>query len=276
MGRTTAPNEAHHQGGNANPAQKLVENQTQAANPIMVGAWTLPAGLIAKIDDFEPRPLTLEDVAKLTSKTQARYKLHDGRLHAGQSPDHPLVGDVRVSLLVNKPSPVPPLGQQTQTTLAPDTARRGGTLFELKPGLLSFQSLFQNSAQESAMILWIFRLVGAVLMCIGVAVILQPIKILADFFPLFGSLAEVGLGVLAFLFSCGMSLLAISIGWIAYRPLPGIQLLLGSGGMFAGIDYLFSQQRQQNAVRLASQNRPQNRTPRRPPPVPRQRPALDE
>ena len=80
--------------------------------------------------------------------------------------------------------------------------------------------------QKNTTLTWILRGVGFLVMWIGLAVALNPLKVLADVVGFIGDLAGIGIilvtGVLAF----ALSLTTIAIAWVTYRPVLGIGLLV--------------------------------------------------
>ncbi len=64
-------------------------------------------------------------------------------------------------------------------------------------------------------------------MAIGFSLVFRPLETIADVIPIVGSLLGAGLFIFACLLSAMFSSITIAIGWIAYRPLVGIGLLVG-------------------------------------------------
>ncbi len=76
---------------------------------------------------------------------------------------------------------------------------------------------------------WLLRGVGFVLMLIGFALVFSPAKAVADVVPFLGGLVGMGTMLFATLLSLMLSLITIAAGWIFYRPLYAIALLVGAG-----------------------------------------------
>ena len=73
---------------------------------------------------------------------------------------------------------------------------------------------------------WILRAVGVFVLFIGFAAIFKPLSVLADVIPFIGNLVEKGTGLISFGLALMLGLLTIAVGWIFYRPLLGIGLLV--------------------------------------------------
>ncbi len=91
---------------------------------------------------------------------------------------------------------------------------------------------YTESSAENTALTWILRLVGFVLMAVGIAMVLAPLSVLADVVPFIGNIVGYGTGFLAIGTASVLSLVTIALGWIVYRPLIGIAILAGAGGLF--------------------------------------------
>ena len=227
----------------ANP-RKAVENSTQVAAKITVGAFTLSSGLVAQIGSPEPlalpadAPETLPDGFK---KTGAGY-------YRGEKPDQPAIGDLRVSFAVVKPQEVSVIAQQAGGALRPYATAAGRNLEMLTPGNHSAAEMFQTAATRNAHLTWILRLVGFLAMWFGLMLVLNPFKILADFIPFFGSLVGAGLMLVTLVLALPLSLLTIAVAWFAYRPLLSIGLLALAAVLVAGLSVLIWKRRPKAAA----------------------------
>lgn len=79
-----------------------------------------------------------------------------------------------------------------------------------------------------ALLTWILRLVGFLMMLFGLLMIANIFSVLASVVPLFGDMVGAGTGLLAFVIALPLTLITIALAWLAYRPLIGIPLLLAA------------------------------------------------
>ena len=114
-------------------------------------------------------------------------------------------------------------------------------------GNRSIESMIAQMQDENVMRTWIIRLVGFLMMFIGMTMIFKPISTFGDVVPVVGSILSMGTGVIAFVIALFFSLLTIAIAWIVYRPLLGIILLLIGGGVFAGV-WFYARQKKAKAA----------------------------
>ncbi len=90
----------------------------------------------------------------------------------------------------------------------------------------SADEMINNAENSNKILTWGLRAVGFVLMFFGLMMIFKPISTIADVLPIFGSIVSAGTTLITFLLAFILSLLTIAIGWIVYRPVLGIILLV--------------------------------------------------
>ena len=148
------------------------------------------------------------------------------------NPGAPQIGDVRISwTYVPDTMPISIIACQNAGTFSPYVAENGNTVDLMQMGIKSKEIMFQNAQDSNAMWTWVWRVVGWLMMYIGLKMILAPLAVLADVLPIFGNIVEMGNGIIAFLVSAVVALLVIAIGWIFYRPILGILILAAAAGL---------------------------------------------
>ena len=96
--------------------------------------------------------------------------------------------------------------------------------------------MFKDAQDENRLWTWLIRLGGIVLMFIGFARIMNPLKVLADVVPILGDIVGVGTGLIAFLCTVVIAPLVIAVAWFAYRPLlAAIVLVVGAALAYGAI-----------------------------------------
>ena len=103
----------------------------------------------------------------------------------------------------------------------------------VEKGVVSPEAMFKHAHNANSMICWALRLAGFMMMFFGLKMIFEPLRVIADVVPFIGSIVGFGTGIVAFLLAAGFSLLTIAVGWVFYRPIIGIPLLI------AGLVFLF-------------------------------------
>ena len=106
-------------------------------------------------------------------------------------------------------------------------------LLLVEEGTHTGAEMFQTAQSANTVMTWILRLVGFIVMFIGLGLIFRPFSVAGDVVPFIGNLLGVGIGFFAFVTSFVLTIITIAIAWIAVRPILGISLLvLAAGGLF--------------------------------------------
>jgi len=215
-----------HPEDHTNPTSFPVQAATTLSAKATLGAFKIPPPIIAKMQGDAPLAAGADVLAPLSPALKAKAKVTDDGIYIGGDPATPAVGDVRVSFLVLNPGTFSILAQQNGDTLAPYPAKAGREIERVESGTVSAESMFQHAESENRLITWLVRLGGFILMFIGFAAILNPLKVLADVIPFVGSIIGFGTGLIAGMLAFAGSLVVIAIAWLFVRPLLGGTLLV--------------------------------------------------
>jgi hypothetical protein len=214
-----------------------VGGETFEAVGIHVGAFRLSPGLVSLINNYTPRPVTkAEAEAAAANHSSAMQMTTGGALYIGKDPATPAIGDLRVTYRQAVSGPVSVIAAQVSDTLEPFAVKNLGTIEILKVGTLSAETMFQQEQEGNVLLTWILRLVGFVMMLVGISLITNILSVLASVIPFLGNLVSAGTGLLGVAVALPLTLATIALAWLAYRPLIGVPLLLASGALviFAG------------------------------------------
>jgi len=237
-----------HPEGHENPESVPYETQTFVADPVKVGVHKLAAEQIGKLNEAENLPLEASATESLSPELKERMKVADGRYYMGADPKVPALGDVRISYQVVKPATVSLAAVQTGDTFAAYQAKAGDSILLVQTGAHTAAEMFQKAQDENAIMTWILRVVGFIVMFLGIFMVFRPIAVFADVVPLFGTFLGAGIGVFAFLGAAGLSFLTIAIAWVFVRPVLGISMLvIAIGALF----YLLKLGQKKKAARAA-------------------------
>lgn len=151
----------------------------------------------------------------------------NGGFHKGD-PKNPEIGDVRVTFeYIPSPQKISLISCQQGDSFAPYHAK-GGDVELVDKGDVSAKEMFIRAHKQNSLICWVLRLVGFLMMLFGLKMVFEPLRVIADVVPFIGSIVGMGIGFVAFVLAAGFSLLTIAIGWVFYRPLIGIPLLIAA------------------------------------------------
>lgn len=215
-----------HVGGYDNPKRMEFEPEHFQAKNVTVGAFQLPQDMVSKIDQDESLPVADSDLARLPGSLKHRAKLADSGFYIGLDPANPQVGDLRVHFKVVKPGMVSLIAQQVGASFAPYQTKAGKALSILYVGQKTAQEMFAQEEANNVALTWMLRFLGFILMTVGLAMTFRPMVVFADVLPFMGSMLGMGIAFFAALAGFGLSFITIAIGWVFYRPLIGIPLLL--------------------------------------------------
>jgi hypothetical protein len=220
--------------GHENPATMPFESQSWEAKAVTLGAFDLPPSLVGKITNEESLPVGSGEGDSKSAKLPENIKVNSGGFYRGDDPATPAIGDLRIDFKVVKPGTVSIVAKQVKNTFEPYQAKAGDSIELLTPGTHSAEAMFKEAQEQNVMFTWILRLIGFVCMAFGLGLVFRPLVVIADVVPLFGDLLQMGIGIFAVLVAVPLSLITISIGWVFYRPLIGIPLLVGGVALLVG------------------------------------------
>jgi len=142
------------------------------------------------------------------------------------------IGDMRVKFRVIYPHDVSIIAKQKGDSFIDYTAKNGKKLNYLANGIEDAAAMFATARSNNAIVTWLVRIGGFLLMFFGLSMVFKPLSVLADVLPILGDLVEMGTGFVAGLIALVCALVTIAIAWFFYRPVLGILLLAAAG--FAG------------------------------------------
>jgi len=217
------------QDGHRNPSAMPWEPREQMAAHVTLGAFALSHSLIAKIDNYTPYPVETGD--PLPAALKGKAVQHDGGFYMGHDPAAPAIGDERISFQVAMPGTVTVVARQVGGTFEPYQTKAGGTIELLETGDRSVGTMFGDAEHNNAILTWVLRAGGFLLMFLGFVLLFAPVAVFADVLPFLGCLVGAGTGFIAFLLAVTLSLGTIAVAWFAYRPLLSIVLVVAALGI---------------------------------------------
>jgi hypothetical protein len=223
-----------------NPTQMLAEPLIQTAKNVSLGAFALPDDVLSQMSEAEPLPVTADDLGQLSDDLKTKAQIENDGFYFGHDPHTPDIGDQRVTFTVLKPGPFSIVARQTGNTLESYPTPSGREIMLVEPGDISADLMFQHAESENQILAWILRGVGVFLLFIGLVMSFSPITTFADVIPFLGDILGLGTALAAALLTMAISLLTISIAWIAYRPLLGGLLLVAAVAGFVASKHLGS------------------------------------
>ncbi len=154
----------------------------------------------------------------------------------------PQIGDIRITFKKHPVCNATVVAEQKGEEIVAHKTP-SGEFYEVRTGLMTAAEVFKAAEDENAMLTWILRIVGFLMIWGGFGAIFKPISVLADVIPLFGDIAESGISIISGLLAAVLSFGVIAIAWLFCRPLIGILLLILMGVAIFGIITLIAKVR---------------------------------
>lgn len=207
--------------GHTNP-QPAYTSETFLSNNATLGAFVLPRPMIEGWRDLRPMATPAADIA---AEFRDKVLVQNGWIYLAGKADPAELGHLRVKFEAIPAGDASLLARQVKNTFEPFTTKVGTQISRLSAGVMSKESMFAAAQAENTTLTWILRGGGLFMMLIGLVMILQPFKVLADILPLAGKIVGAGTGMVAFLLAGIGSSLTIALAWLWYRPLLGATVL---------------------------------------------------
>ncbi len=208
-----------HPQGHENPSRKRYDERTIFASQVKLGRFKLSPGQVREVGNAQTINLTEQNIP---ANTAAR--IVQGEVYIGD-PDKPQVGDTRISLSEIKPTIVSIIAAQQGNSFAPYMTSVGKSIELLSSGVESAEEMFASELANNTLLTWGLRLLGFVIMTIGLSMVLAPLSVFADVIPFIGNIIEAGSGFIAAIIAFALSLTTIAIAWVFYRPLLAVVLI---------------------------------------------------
>jgi hypothetical protein len=224
--------------GHDNPGVIEFPEEEQLAANVTFGAFRLSEKQIGKIG-------SARDFAFPTNFTCAlpRVQVKGNTIYVpnAETRNNPLnnrdvatqtrIGDMRVKFRVIYPHDVSVIAKQKGDSFIDYTAKNGKKLNYLEDGIEDAAAMFETARTNNAIMTWLIRIGGFLMMFFGLSMVFKPLSVLADVLPILGDLVEMGMGFVAGVIALICAVSTIAVAWIFFRPVLGIILLVIAGAL---------------------------------------------
>lgn len=199
-----------------------------------VGGYTLTGEQVASLGTETAVRLDAENAAPFSDYLGADYSVtaKNGGIYVGNNPASPQVGDLRISYTRADLKDASFVGQQQGDRMAVYTTTNGREIFLRAAGIVTAADMFKQAQSDNAILTWLVRAGGILLMFIGFSMAFSLLSIIGDVIPFVGSIVGFGTTFLAFILAIVIGPIIIAIGWFTYRPLLSIGII--AGGVLVG------------------------------------------
>ena len=184
------------------------------------------------VDDFRLDP---ELIKKLNPKTKLLNlppkqgnQIYSEYYYSGTNFSSPQIGDYRISYQY----------MPINSTVSIIAAQYNKIFYEFSNNKYDIALVYNGTHSADDMVtifkdnakflLFMLRILGFMLMAAGLKLLISPLSIIFSFIPIIGDIAEYFTGFVCFLIALALSLITISIAWIAVRPLISIPVIIVS------------------------------------------------
>ena len=233
--------------GHRNPVALAYPAKTFQAQSVSVGTFQLDPDLVKLIGGAETLPLK-EDTVTLPDGATLQPS---GEIYVGKTPSAPAVGDLRITEKLTPAGPVSIIAAQVGSKLAPYHSHNGSEIALLEQGTQSAAKMFETAQTNNAILTWVIRAVGFVVLFMGIHFIFGPLSTLASFVPILGAIFEGGVWIISFLMAVVGWFVLVGAAWLTARPFIAIPLLIVA---VLAVSYLIWLLLKRHAVRKARLN----------------------
>lgn len=211
--------------GHTNPVMTY-QSRDLLAPGTRLGAFAVPDSLLRGFG--EPKRLAATDaqVNALQIRVSKPVALNDGVLYVGRDPSQPAIGDMRISFAEVPLQTASVVAAQAGSGFAPFPTHTGTTVELIAAGAVPAKVMFQHAEEENVTLTWVLRLIGVVVMLSGFNFVLRPLAVAGSVIPLLGDVVGAGTFLVALVCTVAIAPTVIAFGWLWYRPVIGIAVLM--------------------------------------------------
>ena len=217
-----------------------VEGESFVAALVELGAFSVAGQKLASLASF--RPVALNDretrqAAAAIGSARPIWLVNDIFISA-DDPGQPQIGDLKVSFARGDVSTVSVIGKQQGGRVTDYSASNGKDIFLAENGTVPADAMFKTAIENNIVLTWVLRGVGLLTMLIGFALIFSPLTETLGRLPFVGGLINGGVMLAAVAMTLLLGGVVIGIGWIFFRPLLGIAIIVGGVSLAYGLGKL--------------------------------------
>ncbi|KAL7556773.1 hypothetical protein ACA910_005216 [Epithemia clementina (nom. ined.)] len=222
--------------GYENPTSMPFHDFIDTADPITLGAFTLPKEVCDNINSYVPLSTSpkLADIPEATKSISSSIisVYHNTGFYFGNGTDaSPKVGDVRVFFSQIPAQNISIVARQTGNTFSRYKVSNGRTILIVKEGTFSADAMFEDANNTLTMLTWLIRLGAFAAMWIALQLLAEPLVVFADVLPILGNCVEGITCAVSGLVAFTISLVTIAVAWLVFRPFFSLALLGVAGAI---------------------------------------------
>uniref|UniRef100_A0A7S3Q7G4 Uncharacterized protein n=1 Tax=Chaetoceros debilis TaxID=122233 RepID=A0A7S3Q7G4_9STRA len=224
--------------GHTNPQNMPYTSESFYSTNVTLGAFTLPTDMIDRISSVQQLGDSLStDIIPsgntLVQEFQEWTYPNGYGFYFGNTTMYPYIGHTRVTFDALTSGTASIIARQVGSTFAPYVAESEAELYLVRKGIVSAEDMFLTAEANNKALAMVLRILGAVLMSVGIGLVLKPLEVVADVIPCIGDLVGAAICCVSSLIGVALSLIVIGIAWVANRPI--ILAVGGAGFVVVGL-----------------------------------------
>lgn len=216
------------------------ENQEFVAKEAKVGAYSIPERMISSLSNeskmtINPDPEALAAVDEYAKKNyytrRDLVQVSNNTIYVGLNPGTPAIGDVRITFYSVPQENVSIMAKVQGNTFTKFVAKNGYSMEVIRDGEHSQEEMVEEQKSANKALAWALRLLGFFLIYFGLKNIFSFLDTLTKIIPIVKYVVSFGIGLACFLIALAWTIIVIAVGWIFYRPVLGIILLVAAAAL---------------------------------------------
>ncbi|MBR0499782.1 MAG: hypothetical protein IJJ72_02165 [Bacteroidales bacterium] len=234
---------------------RVIEETEQTASNVTFGAYRLTPSIVGAISGEEPAYPALTDTQKKqllanVADSTVVVSVSGDQVYIGADPSNPHIGDVRITFTqVTSPKTISLLQKVVNGTFENYIAKNGRPFSKVSMGTVSAENMIENQKSANKMMLWIFRILGIILVVAGFRSLLNFLSTVFAVVPFVQRIIGTGIGLVTTIVGLVWSFIVIAIAWVAHRPVLAIILLVAAAAL---IYWLVSRNRKKKLNNVAA------------------------
>ncbi|MFC1659319.1 TMEM43 family protein [Pseudomonadota bacterium] len=204
-----------------NPKEIPFQNRLYTSESAYLGKFLIPSKVVNKIAAFK-----LIDVSEFMSGSNYPeiFKIVDGIFFAGEDMNNPEIGDISVEFYAVYPFEMSIIGKQKGNRIVPYNYS-GKEVLIAKKDVVGIDAMLQVTQKEGLLKEILFGIVAFITMCVGFLLIRIPFHGVLIKIPYFWELIAYASKVQFLIISILLSIVAIGLDLLNYKPLVGLVMI---------------------------------------------------
>ena len=210
--------------GHRNPAAMIYSDDLFTADVVMLGDYKLEAAFVNQLNKYEPyknMDVKIKDLRMTISENKIFISAE-----GGSSLTSPEVGDYMIEYEIVTAETITAVGAKSGNNII-SYHTKTGNLAEVSYGIKDKAVLKQEKIDENNRRTWAIRIGSVIGLMIAVGLLFSPITKVLGRIPLVGNIVNGGIALVGGVIGGAWGIIVIAVGWLYYKPLLAIGLIVG-------------------------------------------------